>query len=72
MDTAQPASLDKGLDQPLGHGVQGDLLGGGDDDAAHSGGHFAALERCRGLAGSSRRPLVQEPITTWSMWVPAA
>ena len=34
VDTAQPASIKVWM-QPLCHGVQGDLLGGGDDDAAH-------------------------------------
>ena len=43
------AGLDEGLDQALGHGVQGDLLGGGDDDAAHPVVNLAALEHRRGL-----------------------
>ena len=38
------ARLDEGLNEALLHGLEDDLLGGGDDDAPHAVGHLLALE----------------------------
>ena len=69
VETAQPASM-KVLQQAHRHGVQIDLLGGRDDEAADIFIDLFCLCRISAaIMRSSRRPLVQEPMTTWSIGI---
>ena len=44
------AGLNEGLDQPLPHSLEDNLLGGGNHNAAHVGGHLFALHNGGGDA----------------------
>ena len=62
------AGLDERLHGAVGGGVEADLLRAGQDDQAHVGVHLAAAQQLGRLAQVLEiRPLVHEPITTWSM-----
>ena len=61
------ARLDERLHGAVGGRVQAHLLRAREDDGAHVGVHLAAAQDVGRLRRSSMRPLVQEPMTTWSI-----
>ena len=55
------------LQETLLHGLPVDFLGGRDDDQPDEGGPLLSLQDLAATRRSSSRPLVQDPMTAWSM-----
>ena len=58
------AGIDEDFCKAGFHGFFVNRLGARNDDTAHTVGNFAAFEDFCRIAKSSKRPLVQEPMTT--------